>query len=334
MPWEEISKDVKRWIEPERMPVRAEWKDPSSLPLSAVLVWLDHFAGCQDGTIPPANKFQFCRVIAGVHPIAPERSQESSRELVRRANKDTWVLTFNDTVTLCHQPTGMKYSDASKAYAEFITTGNYALSSPPDELADSTNTPNGTIDGDAQESTDQATVPSTSALPDSPAPTQPSQSTTTQKVRPKMKKVRATTSIDNEAEPSTDQPVAPISAATIPPSAPASTQPSKSRKALPKTKKAARPSKSRGSDWEDRDEDMGWPSDSEGEDDVDYEKLDTGVDSDGLSSIDAEQNDTGILGQNDEWDDEVHALPGAYLFKYHYVLALQLMLQLLLPQTR
>lgn len=78
VPWEEISNHINEWIDPDRMPVGAEWKDPSSLSFAAVLVWLDHFAGCQNGIIPPDKRFQFRCVIAGVRPIPPERSQEAS----------------------------------------------------------------------------------------------------------------------------------------------------------------------------------------------------------------------------------------------------------------
>lgn len=124
VPWEEISNAVEEWVDPARMPVGAEWKDPSSLSLAAVLVWLDYFIDCQNGTIPPNKRFQFRRVVAGLRPIAPGLSQESSRKLVRRAHKDTWTLTFDETVTKCHQPNGMRYPDASKAYAEFLATGN------------------------------------------------------------------------------------------------------------------------------------------------------------------------------------------------------------------
>lgn len=131
VPWEEISNAIEEWVDPERMPVGAEWKDPSSLSLAAVLVWLDYFSDCQNGTIPLKNRFQFRRVVAGLRPIRSSLSQEASRELVRRTNKDTWVFTFDETVTKCHQPNGMRYSDAGKAYAEFIATGNCSSQSHP-----------------------------------------------------------------------------------------------------------------------------------------------------------------------------------------------------------
>lgn len=133
VPWEEISNDIERWIDPSRMPAGAEWKDPSSLSLAAVLVWLDFFIGCQDGTIPPNKTFQFRRVIAGPRPIVPGFSQEASRQLVRRADKDTWVLTFDESVTKCHRPGGMIYPETSKAYAEFLATGQCASESSPPE---------------------------------------------------------------------------------------------------------------------------------------------------------------------------------------------------------
>lgn len=218
------------------------------------------------------------------------------------------MLAFNDTVTLCHQPTGMKYSDASKAYAEFVTTGNYTFPSPPDELPGATSAPTTPIDGDAQTSTNQSPVASTSATalsPDSAAPAQPIKA---QKARPKMKKARAITPIDGEAQESID------------PDSPALAQQPKSRKAPPKMKTARARQSRGGSDSEDQAEEVEIPSDSEGEEDVDYEKLDTGADSDGLSN-DGEQSDTGINGDYDEWDDEAPAQPGMYLFKYYYALA-------------
>lgn len=133
VPWEEISHNVKKWVDPERMPTDAVWKDPSSLSLAEVLVWLVFFIGCQDGSIPADQQFQFRHVLAGLRPIAPGLTQEASRKCVRRNNKETWVLNFEDTVTHCHHPDSMSYPESSLAYAEFLATSNCSAdpSTPP-----------------------------------------------------------------------------------------------------------------------------------------------------------------------------------------------------------
>lgn len=152
VPWEEISHNVEKWIDPERMPSDAAWKDPSSLTLAEVLVWLNYFIGCQEGTVHVDKRFQFRRVVAGLRPIAPGPSQEASRERVRRNDKDTWVLSFEDTVTKCHHPDGMSYPGSSLAYAEFLATGNCppSQSSRPDGLPGGGGAPTILIDGDAK----------------------------------------------------------------------------------------------------------------------------------------------------------------------------------------
>lgn len=91
--------------------------------LPIVLVWINYFHEGQDGTIAAGKRFQFCKVIAGPSPIPESQSQELSRrqEFFTQHNRELWVFVFKATVSKCHAPDGMQYSEHSLAYARFIT---------------------------------------------------------------------------------------------------------------------------------------------------------------------------------------------------------------------
>jgi hypothetical protein len=110
VPWESISADLDAWIPAHRRPAGIELADPNHLRLPAVLAWLEYFTLCQTGAIDIARYIQFAKVNAGLHPIDPALSQESSRRLETIGpNKEQWILEFDQTVTNCHAPGGMEY---------------------------------------------------------------------------------------------------------------------------------------------------------------------------------------------------------------------------------
>ncbi|KAG9081976.1 hypothetical protein FS749_007252 [Ceratobasidium sp. UAMH 11750] len=132
-PWEEIGRDPEKWIDPERMPEGAVWKDPSAMNMSQVLLWLCFLRNCQDGLVPNEKKFQFRRVYAGLSPIDVSKSQESSRELVTRGDKQTYVLEFDTYVTRCHAPGGMRYPKPSIEYGRFLAEQESTAEQAPPE---------------------------------------------------------------------------------------------------------------------------------------------------------------------------------------------------------
>ncbi|KAG9088175.1 hypothetical protein FS749_002373 [Ceratobasidium sp. UAMH 11750] len=124
IPWEEIWANVDKWIDPERLPEGAEWKDPSSMNVAQLFLFLTYVRDCEAGVIPENKQIQFRRVIAGSSPIDQSDSQESSREQVTRKRKLVYELTFEDTVTRCHAPGGMSYPPESLDYAAFLVNGS------------------------------------------------------------------------------------------------------------------------------------------------------------------------------------------------------------------
>jgi hypothetical protein len=121
VPWESISADLDAWISSNRRPPGVGLADPNDLRLAVVMAWLDYFILCQSHSIPFDQYIQFRKVTAGLHPIEPAHSQESSRRLETIApNKESWVLEFDRTVTACHALGGMDYSDASLEYAKSL----------------------------------------------------------------------------------------------------------------------------------------------------------------------------------------------------------------------
>ena len=65
---------------------------------------------------------QYSQVIAGLSPIDPSLSQESSRrlEFIPQQNREVWILEFSDTVTRCHAPGGVEYPKASIEYGKYL----------------------------------------------------------------------------------------------------------------------------------------------------------------------------------------------------------------------
>ncbi|KAG8689344.1 hypothetical protein FRC08_010994 [Ceratobasidium sp. 394] len=133
-PWEEIGRNPEKWIDPERMPEGAVWKDPSAMNMSQVLLWLCFLRDCQDGLVPDEKKFQFRRVYADLSPIDISKSQETSRKLVTRGDKQTYILEFDTYITRCHAPGGMRYPKASIEYGRFLAEQESAAEqAPPDK---------------------------------------------------------------------------------------------------------------------------------------------------------------------------------------------------------
>ncbi|KAG8719904.1 hypothetical protein FRC09_010423 [Ceratobasidium sp. 395] len=121
-PWDLVGGDLDSWIPSNRRPTGAVLSDPSSLRLASLAVWIEYFQDSQSGKIPLDHRLQFSKVFAGLSPIKPDLSQESSRRLehVPQHNKESWVLEFSDTVTRCHAPGGVEYPEPSIAYAQLL----------------------------------------------------------------------------------------------------------------------------------------------------------------------------------------------------------------------
>ncbi|KAG8719735.1 hypothetical protein FRC09_010685 [Ceratobasidium sp. 395] len=121
-PWDLVGGDLDSWIPSNRRPTGAILGDPTSLRLASLAAWLEYFQDSQSGKIPLDHRLQFSKVFAGLSPIDPNISQESSRRLehVPQHNKESWVLEFSDTVTRCHAPGGVEYPEPSIAYARLL----------------------------------------------------------------------------------------------------------------------------------------------------------------------------------------------------------------------
>ncbi|KAG9073869.1 hypothetical protein FS749_014605 [Ceratobasidium sp. UAMH 11750] len=133
VPWEDIGRALHEWIDPERLPPGAVWKDPGSMSLANLLLLVDWILQGQSGNLEDDSILQFQQVIAGLTPIDASESQESGRELVKLRGHDTYILKFDNHVTKCHAVggiPGMKYSKSSIAYTHFRQTGKLQLDKP------------------------------------------------------------------------------------------------------------------------------------------------------------------------------------------------------------
>ncbi|QRV77085.1 hypothetical protein RhiJN_05100 [Ceratobasidium sp. AG-Ba] len=130
VPWDEISRNVAKWIDPKRLPPGVEFKDTGYLSLSSIVTlinWIDlgHKGGLDNGLV-----FQFYLVNAGCNPIDQAASEETSRELVKVNSRDVYFLTFKNLVTRCHAVGGidaMPFSENAIAYTHFRQTGQLHL---------------------------------------------------------------------------------------------------------------------------------------------------------------------------------------------------------------
>ncbi|KAF8595398.1 hypothetical protein BDV93DRAFT_575386 [Ceratobasidium sp. AG-I] len=122
VPWERISANLDDWISAVRRPFGSPLGDPGELRLSVIITWIEYIQLCQSGAIPPEKHVQYSQVIAGMNPIDPSLSQESSRrlEFIPQQNREVWILEFSDTVTRCHAPGGIQYPKASIEYGEYL----------------------------------------------------------------------------------------------------------------------------------------------------------------------------------------------------------------------
>jgi hypothetical protein len=161
-PWEIICGDLDGWIPAERPPLGVPLRDPSALRHAVSTTWIQYFHDSQTGRIPADRRIQLRKVFAGLSPIDPSLSQESSRHLeyIPQQNQETWVLEFTDTVTRCHAPGGMEYPAASVAYAKFLKSSEAKAAAkaadvhsliPPSFLALPTGSHSPTVAIDGQE---------------------------------------------------------------------------------------------------------------------------------------------------------------------------------------
>lgn len=125
MGWSAMAQDVPRYFDPARLPrgLDTVFGDPSKFSQPVTVDWLDFLLGCQTGRVLINRQFQFALIPAGATPIHPTESEESSRELVLNGGKRTWMLTFTETITKCHQVGGMRYSQVALDYANFLSAG-------------------------------------------------------------------------------------------------------------------------------------------------------------------------------------------------------------------
>ncbi|KAG9094158.1 hypothetical protein FS749_013021 [Ceratobasidium sp. UAMH 11750] len=133
VPWEDIGRALHEWIDPERLPPGAVWKDPGSMSLANLLLLVDWILQGQSGALGDASILQFRQVIAGTTAIDASESQESGREFVKLKGHDTYILKFDNYVTKCHAVrgiAGMEYSKSSLAYTHFRQTGKLQLDKP------------------------------------------------------------------------------------------------------------------------------------------------------------------------------------------------------------
>ncbi|KAF8600554.1 hypothetical protein BDV93DRAFT_559218 [Ceratobasidium sp. AG-I] len=122
VPWERISANLDNWISAVRRPFGSPLGDPGELRLSAIITWIEYIQQCQSGAILPEKHVQYSQVIAGVSPIDPSLSQESSHrlEFIPQQNREVWIIEFSDTVTRCHAPGSIQYPKASIEYGEYL----------------------------------------------------------------------------------------------------------------------------------------------------------------------------------------------------------------------
>ncbi|KAF8594419.1 hypothetical protein BDV93DRAFT_515798 [Ceratobasidium sp. AG-I] len=122
VPWERISVNLDDWIPAAHRPFGSPLGDPGELRLSVIITWIEYIQQCQSGAILPEKHVQYSQVIAGVSPIDPSLSQESSRQLefIPQQNREVWILEFSDTITRCHAPGGIQYPKASIEYGEYL----------------------------------------------------------------------------------------------------------------------------------------------------------------------------------------------------------------------
>lgn len=120
-----MGQDIPRYFDLARLPPGLEttFGDPSKFSKEATVGWLDFLLGCQTGTVPSPQRFQFALIPAGPTPIHPSESQETSREQITISGSTIWMLRFMETVTKCHQVGGMVYEQAALDYADFVSTG-------------------------------------------------------------------------------------------------------------------------------------------------------------------------------------------------------------------
>jgi hypothetical protein len=88
--------------------------------MTNVRLFLDYFLLGQEGLLPPDQVFGFNKIYAGTKPIPVERSQELSRNITTRHDRETWELHFDKPPTRSHARLGMIYPADSEAYAEFL----------------------------------------------------------------------------------------------------------------------------------------------------------------------------------------------------------------------
>ncbi|QRW08899.1 hypothetical protein RhiLY_07898 [Ceratobasidium sp. AG-Ba] len=132
-PWDEITRNPAKWIDPKRLPPGVEFKDTSLMSLSMILVFINWIDAGQSGNLGDGLAFQFRMVNAGPTPIDQATSEETNRQLVQFNGRDVYFLTFENFVTQCHAVGGidaMPFSENAIAYTHFRQTGQLRLDQP------------------------------------------------------------------------------------------------------------------------------------------------------------------------------------------------------------
>ncbi|KAG9093697.1 hypothetical protein FS749_013927 [Ceratobasidium sp. UAMH 11750] len=111
--WEEIGRDVDKWIDPECRPPDAIWKDPGSMPRAPLLVWVCWIHNAQ----------------AGKHKNLGE---EVRREFVECNNRTECHLIFDRPVTRSHAVGDLPYGEANFAYAAHLAAAKAQSTPKPD----------------------------------------------------------------------------------------------------------------------------------------------------------------------------------------------------------
>ncbi|CAE6527001.1 unnamed protein product [Rhizoctonia solani] len=146
-PWELICANLDDFIPQECRPENATLGDPSNLRTSIVLTWLEYFHACLGPAFPAHQCIRFSKVFAGLNPIDPSLSQESSRrlEFIPSQNREAWILFFTGPVTRCHAPNGLEYPPESIAYAKHVRSAATRVveSTPPTQRINNLDLPLG-----------------------------------------------------------------------------------------------------------------------------------------------------------------------------------------------
>ncbi|KAF8599018.1 hypothetical protein BDV93DRAFT_560801 [Ceratobasidium sp. AG-I] len=123
VPYTEIEKDPKEWVDPARCPAGVPFQDPSRLSIASALAWIKHLQGWQTENFPEKNLFFFKRVYTSSLDNFPPCPEASEQILSERNGKPVWLVTYSDYVKGAQNSKPIHYPPSSWSYFYFLQSG-------------------------------------------------------------------------------------------------------------------------------------------------------------------------------------------------------------------